>query len=157
MARWREELAALRARVDQLEKEVQHLRAATELARPLLDDAGRLAGWAEEARRLNEATSAAADTMRALTAAAGIGQPRFRPRLNKVYQAKTPGYVGVGFVGGRTGRVEIVVGASNPPTQPVTWTWPDGYAGTIVRAGEYWMLRAQDQTLGYRCVFGPLF
>jgi hypothetical protein len=29
-------------------------------------------------------------------------------------------------------------------------------AGTIVRAGEYWMARANNKSAGYRCVFNPL-
>lgn len=156
MAGRRDELAALRARVDQLEREVERLHAATDMARPLLDDAGRLADLADEARRCGDSAAAAVDTMRALTAAAGIGQPRIRAQLNTIYQAKTTGYVWLFFVGGVTEPAEILVGTKRPPTESVATALSGAYAGAIVRAGEYWMARAKNRNAGYRCIFSPL-
>jgi hypothetical protein len=160
-----DELAALRTRVDQLEGEVQQLRAAVAVARPLLEDANRLAGWAAEAHALQDSTSAAVDTIRSLTAAAGVAQPRFNINLNEIYQARTTGYLSIYFTGGRTDQVEILVGDSQPPTASVaesnTRNDLNSYAGTVVRAGEYWLVTAKHaiggRSTGYRCTFTPLF
>jgi hypothetical protein len=156
MAGRRDELAALRARVDRLEQELERLHAATDMARPLLDDARRLADLADEARRCGDSAAAAVDTMRAMTAAAGIGQPRLSAQLNMIYQAKTTGYVWLFFVGGVTEPAEILVGTTRPPTQSVAKALSGTYAGTIVRAGEYWTARTNNKNAGYRCIFSPL-
>ena len=152
----RDELAVLRARLDHLEQEVERLHAATDIARPFLDDARRLAEWADEARRYGESAAAAVDTIRALTAAAGIGQPRIRAQLNTIYLAKTTGYVWLFFVGGITEPAEILVGAKRPPTESVAKALSGTYAATIVRASEYWMARVNNKNAGYHCMFSPL-
>jgi hypothetical protein len=159
----RGELAELRARIAPLEWEMQQLNAATAMARPLLDDAHRLTSLAAEARRLSESTAAAVQTMRALTAAAGIGRPRFAAKFGAIYQATTTGYLSVNFGltgSGVTDVIEIFVDTSSPPTELVAKTNSANhgcdYAGTIVRAGEYSMVRAERGGSGYRCIFTPL-
>jgi hypothetical protein len=150
----RDELAALRARVDQLAAEVERLRAATAMARSLLDDAGRLAGWAEEApitgvdcRRGGHPPGA---ERRGGSPPASLSRP-----AQQGLPGETPGYVSLFFVGGQTGHFEILVGSRNPPTGAVAIDYSgDGYAGTIVRAGEFWMLQGRANS---RAVFTPLF
>jgi uncharacterized coiled-coil protein SlyX len=180
MAGKRDELAELRARIAQLElrnshleQEIQGLHAATAQARPLLDDTDRLASLAAEARRQNESTAAAVETMRGLTAAAGIGQPRFEAKFGMIYQTTTTGYVsvnfgiteslvsvGLGMSGYATDIVTILVGTSSPPTQLVAKTNSRNhecdYAGAIIRAGEYWVALAEHGGAAYRCIFTPL-
>ena len=159
-----EEIAALRTRVDQLEGELAQLRAMLATVGPLLADASRLAGWAAEAQALQTSTGAAVDTIRTLTASAGVGRPRFDAKFNEVYQAGTTGYLSLYFTGGRTDRIEILVGPNDPPTDSVSESNSrndlNSYAGTVIRAGEYWMVRSEfsnaRRSTGYRGVFTPL-
>ncbi|GAA5202073.1 hypothetical protein GCM10023322_83240 [Rugosimonospora acidiphila] len=163
----RDEIEAMTARIEALEREVQRLSARTAAAGPLLDDARRLEELAERAERLTRATTVAVDGLRGLTAQAGVGEARFRAEINKVYQATSPGYVSLYFVGGRTGVIQLVVGTTNPPDEVVgevnTLNDLNSSAGAIVRTGEFWGARfrggwdVKRNGSGFVCVFTPLF
>lgn len=92
---------------------------------------------------------------------AGSGlKPRLAARFNEVYRADGFGHLSVWFAGGRTGRVVILVGADNPPTDvagEVTADMPS--SGTaMIRPGEYWMLNCDRKNGGgFKAVFTPMY
>jgi len=118
----------LHARVRELESQVERLTG-------LLD--GLLAGGDRGAR---------------------VGQQRFMVELNTVYHATSFGHVAVYFVGGRTARVRLLVGQSNPPATSVGHADASSSIGGIVRPGEYWMVatRRPGVKAGFEGVFTPL-
>jgi hypothetical protein len=163
----RSEIEAMSARIEALEREVQRLAARAAAAGPLLDDARRLEELAERAERLSRATTVAVDELQKLTTRAGVGGARFRADINKVYQAASHGYVSLYFVAGRTAKIQIVVGPTNPPDEVVgevnTVNDTNSSVGAVVRAGEFWGARfrggwdAKGNGSGFVCVFTPLF
>lgn len=128
----------LQARVRELESQVERLTG-------LLD--GLLAGGDRSAG----VTGVAAE-------AVGVGQQRFVLELNRVYHATSFGHVAVYFVGGRTGRVRLLVGQSDPPATSVGHADASSSVGGIVRPGEYWMVatRRPGVKAGFEGVFTPL-
>jgi hypothetical protein len=99
-----------------------------------------------------------------LAALLGGGEEgRFEAALDTVYEARTHGYVAVYFVGGRTARMHLLVGTTNPPTTSVGYANSgsdiNSYMGTIVRPGEYWMAATHRAGMkaGFECIFTPLF
>jgi hypothetical protein len=135
---------ALHARVQELEGRVERLSG---LLGALLDDGDRPGRPAERADGARQAWSGSA----------GSGEPRFQAALDTVYHARTYGYVAVYFVGGRTARMRLLVGAQSPPTTSIGSTSSD-YIGGIVRPGEYWMAATHKPGLkaGFECVFTPI-
>jgi hypothetical protein len=87
----------------------------------------------------------------------------FEGRIDTLYQAEATGFVAVYFVTGRTAKVQLLVGPSNPPTRVVGVVDSRGshhaYAGGIVRAGEYWTAASNSRrpNLNFRVHFTPLF
>lgn len=144
---------ALFARVQELEARVERLAG---LLGPLLDDEDRHA-------RLTDLATRAEGALRALETRAepmGVGAPRFEAALDTVYRATTFGYVAVYFVGGRTGRVRLLIGPQSPPTTSVGYANAgNSYMGGFVRPGEYWMAATHrpGKKCGFECIFTPLF
>lgn len=154
MVRSRDE--ALYARIQELEGRVERL---TGLLGNLLDEDDRHARLTDLAER----TGAALRTLETRAESAGIGQPRFEAALDTVYRAKTHGYVALYFVGGRTARMQLLVGPQSPPTTSIGKASPgseiNSYIGGIVRPGEYWMAATHRPGMkaGFECIFTPLF
>ena len=158
------ELKLLQERIEELESRVAQLTEMVAPARALLDDSRRLEDLAERAKRLSAAGDAALTALGARAAAAGVGQPRFRPAFGVVHRAEVTGYVSVFFTGGRTDTFRLLVGWNDPPTECVseanTFNQLNSYAGGIVRKGEYWTLtgtHTSKKSYGFECVFTPLW
>jgi hypothetical protein len=85
--------------------------------------------------------------------------PRFKPEFNTVYQAPVTGYLAVYFTGGRTGETRLLVGETNPPTECVGRAAGTNstYCGTVVRAGEIFMVDTRGKRPAFECLFTPLF
>ena len=153
----------LAGRIDELQRRIDALTAENSALRGLADDAARLERLAEQADRLSRVAAGAVSTVEGLAKAAGVGGERIVARLNKVYQADVPGYVCAYFVGGYTDTVELFVGLENPPTLSVGYANSRGgsssYAGTLVRAGEYWTVRSDLNVAmsGFVILFTPLY
>jgi hypothetical protein len=71
------------------------------------------------------------DTARPL----GVGAKRFDIKLNTVYHATSDGHVSVVFVGGFTGRVQILAGRTAKPSEPVSFPG-DEYVSGLIRRGD---------------------
>ncbi|OBB12063.1 hypothetical protein A5662_07840 [Mycobacteriaceae bacterium 1482268.1] len=88
-------------------------------------------------------------------------EPRFRVRLNRVYDAPVTGYLSVSSADGRTGRVTLYVGDEDPPAEFVgiasTVGASDAYLGAVIREGEKFLLDARGKEPAFRCVFTPFF
>jgi hypothetical protein len=163
----RREIETMTARIEALEREVQRLSARTAAAGPLLDDARRLEELAGRAERCSRATTVLVDELQGLTTRAGVGGARFRAEINKVYQASSHGYASLYFQGGRTAKIQIVVGTTSPPDEVVgevnTVNDLNPSTGAVIRAGEFWGARFRDgwdakgNGSGFVCVFTPLF
>lgn len=91
-------------------------------------------------------------------AAFGVGGRRFDITLNTVYRAEADGHVSVTFVGGFTGRVQILAGRTDPPTEPVCFPG-DEYVSGLIRRGEYWMVATvpPGRKPAFRGIFTPLY
>ena len=87
-----------------------------------------------------------------------VAGQRFDIKLNTVYHAKADGFVSVTFVGGFTGRVQILAGRTDPPTEPVCLPG-DEYANGLIRRGEYWMVATipPGRKPAFRGIFTPLY
>ena len=113
------------------------------------------------AERLCHATTAAVTGLQSLTDRSGVATPRFRAKLDTVYRAETLGYVSLYFVGGRTDKVELLVGPGTPPAESVgqvnTTNDINSSVGAIVRPGEYWLARSKNSSSACVCLFTPLF
>ena len=146
---------ALERRIVELERMVQVLAAQVDVVRPLLGDTARLESLAVRAEAAVRALEA-----RGVSVPLGEG---FEGRIDTLYQAGVTGFVAVYFVTGRTAKVQLLVGPSNPPTRVVgvvdSRGTHDSYAGGIVRAGEYWMAASNSgrPNLDFRVHFTPLF
>lgn len=120
-----------------------------------LDDARQVAAIkAEVAALLDQVRSAAAE------ARGAAGQRRFRSDLNVIHHAQATGYVSIFFNGGRTDRVKLMVGATDPPTEVVSElncrNDINSYAGGVVRQGEFWTAKSEvGKNSGVECVFTP--
>lgn len=156
------DLTQMQDRIAQLEDRIGQLIAALAATRPLLEDSLRL----EDATIRVGQLAAAADTallgLQERAKTAGVGLARSRPTFDTVHRAEVTGYVSLYFVGGRTNKIELLVGREDPPTDCVgelnTTNGPTTYVGGIVRQGEYWTLVCRHgNTSGYQCVFTPLF
>ena len=88
-----------------------------------------------------------------------IHEPRFEPLFNQVYQASGYTFVAAWFDGGRTGRVELLVGDENPPTFSLgSLRSESGNASGVVRPGEYWALRCnRGDGGGFRAMVTPMY
>ena len=80
--------------------------------------------------------------------------------LGVVHHAATLGYVSLWFAGGRTDVVDLLVGPDDPPTtvagQLDCSAGFNGYVGTVVRPGEYWMATSKHpDSSGVLCMFTP--
>jgi hypothetical protein len=133
----------------------------TDLA-ALLDNAGKLRNATEEALRRNAELEAAAEQMVTRLSGEEPHPSRIKVQFNRVYQAKSLGYVAAYFVGGRADRVSILIGEESPPTK----SWAElnttndinSYAGAVVRPGEYWMAKAKvGSGSGVRCTYTPFY
>lgn len=86
--------------------------------------------------------------------------PRFGVALNETYQAPVTGYLSVAPVDGRTGRLKLIVGYEDPPTEFVAAAnsgGDRGYLGAVIREGEFFVLDAGGKNPAFRCVFTPFF
>jgi hypothetical protein len=149
----REDIDLLTKRVAELEQQVARLSDQLGHA-----DSVRLTELAEEASRLNAATEAGLRTLRERAAPLGVGGPRFDIKLNTVYRAEADGHVSVTFVGGFTGRVQILAGRTNPPAEPVSFPG-DEYVSGLIRRGEYWTVATvpPGRKPAFRGIFTPLY
>ncbi|OBK77862.1 hypothetical protein [Mycobacterium sp. 1274761.0] len=88
-------------------------------------------------------------------------EPRFRVRLNTVYDAPVTGYLSVSSKDGRTGRVKLYVGYEDPPAEFVGMAGTVGadyaYLGMVIREGEKFLLDAGGKEPAFRCIFTPFF
>jgi hypothetical protein len=146
---------ALERRIVELEHMVQTLTAQVDAVRPLLADTSRLAA-------LTGRAEAAAKALEASTVPVPLGEG-FEGQLDTLYRAEVTGFVAVYFVTGRTAKVQLKVGPSNPPTRVVGVVDSRGthhsYASGIVRAGDYWaaVTTSRNPNLNFRVHFTPLF
>ncbi|MEU7530655.1 hypothetical protein AB0A74_33340 [Saccharothrix sp. NPDC042600] len=147
----RKQVEALTARVAELEHRVAALSADLERARPLLADTARLEALTRGAESALAALEARNEPLR-------VAGERFDGRLGVVYRAEVTGYVAVYFTTGWHANVELLVGAQAPPTRVVGVADADSYAGGVVRAGEYWLARPDNDRAGdaFRIHFTPL-
>lgn len=123
-----------------------------------LADIARLKELAEEAARLNAATEASLRTLRETARPLGVGAKRFDIKLNTVYHAASDGHVSVVFVGGFTGRVQILAGPTAKPSEPVSFPG-DEYVSGLIRRGEYWTVATipPGRKPAFRGIFTPLY
>ena len=87
-------------------------------------------------------------------------EDRFGVALNTTYTAPATGYLSVSSTDGRTGRVELLVGYQNPPTERVSVAHSGGssaYLGAVIREGEVFLLDARGKQPAFHCVFTPFF
>jgi hypothetical protein len=146
---------ALERRIVELERVVQTLAAQVDAARPLLADTTRL-------QALTARAEAAAEALAARTVPVPLGAG-FEGQIDTLYRAEVTGFVAVYFVTGRTAKVQLLVGPSDPPTRVVGVVDSRGsqqsYAGGIVRAGEYWVAASSSRrpNLNFQVHFTPLF
>lgn len=157
-----DQIEALQAQVAQLQAQVERLALENATIRPLLDDTLRLRDLAAEADRLRQSAETALAALRQLSATEHVAQERYTVDFNLVYQAECTGYVSAYFDSGFTDTVQLLVGPSDPPTERVceanTGNDINSYAGTVVRKGEYWMVKSKrGARSGFMCVFTPLF
>lgn len=155
----RREIEALRASIDELAERLQQLDQSNRASRALLEDTHRLEDLAERAVASRTAAEAALEAIQALVAQSGPGRPRFRPGLNKVYQADTIGYVTLSLrYGSASAELRLLVGPEKPPVESICAATPGhDYASGIVRPGEYWMIESHRvKGLGSDCLFTPL-
>ncbi|CCH29305.1 hypothetical protein ABZ816_35635 [Actinosynnema sp. NPDC047251] len=146
---------ALENRIAELERAVQTLTAHAGPARPKPADTARL-----------EALTARAEAAAAVLHSRDSPVPLadgFEGRIDTLYRAEVTGFVAVYFVTGRTAKVQLLIGTTNPPTRVVGVVDSRGshqsYAGGIVRAGEYWAAASASRrpNLDFRVHFTPLF
>ena len=123
----------------------------------------------EALRRAAQASEVVADMTRLREQARNLSRSeastakRFRGSLKHVYQARWTGYVSLYFTGGVTDRVSLLIGSENPPEECVcelnSRNDINSYAGSVVRAGEFWMAKSERDTTsapsGVLCVFTP--
>jgi hypothetical protein len=94
-------------------------------------------------------------------------QPRVRTGVGEVQRADVLGFVSVFRNGGGSDRIELLVGADDPPTECVgradSNSNPAPFASAIVRPGEYWKAESERakatgraEGSGFECVFTPL-
>jgi hypothetical protein len=88
-----------------------------------------------------------------------IHAPRFRPKFNQVYQASGYTFVAAWFAYGRTGKVELLAGDENPPSQSLGVLDAEcGNASGVVRPGEYWTLTCnRADGGGFQAMVTPMF
>jgi len=87
-------------------------------------------------------------------------EDRFGVALNTVYDAPLTGYLAVSPTDGRSGRVQLLVGYEDPPTERVaaaTAGTDRNYFGAVIREGEKFILDAGGKQPAFRCVFTPFF
>ena len=88
-------------------------------------------------------------------------EDRFSVALNTMSTAPVTGYLSVSSTDGRTGRVELLVGYEDPPTERVGAAHSGGssaYLGAVViREGEVFLLDARGNQPAFHCVFTPFF
>lgn len=146
----RDDLDLLTKRVNELEQQVSRLSGQ-------LAAVARMKELAEEAERLNAATEASLRTLRETARPLGVGAKRFDITLNTVYHAESDGHVSVVFVGGFTGRVQILAGRTPKPTEPVSFPG-DEYTSGLIRRGEYWTVATipPGRKPAFRGIFTPL-
>jgi hypothetical protein len=87
-------------------------------------------------------------------------EDRFGVALNTTYTAPVTGYLSVASTDGRTGRVELLVGYDDPPTERVGAAHSGGssaYLGAVIREGEVFLLDARGKQPAFHCVFTPFF
>lgn len=148
----RRQVEALTARVSALEEQVAALSAELDRARPLLADTARLEALTHGAETALAALESRAEPLR-------VPGDRFDGRLNTLYRAGTTGFVAIYFTTGWNAQVELRVGTQPPPTRVVGALNAEGYAGGIVRGGEYWVAHADHDRAGdsFKVHFTPLF
>lgn len=87
-------------------------------------------------------------------------EDRFGVALNTAYTAPVTGYLSVSSTNGRTGRVELLVGYEDPPTEVIGAAHSgasSAYLGAVIREGEIFMLDARGKQPAFHCVFTPFF
>jgi hypothetical protein len=87
-------------------------------------------------------------------------EDRFSVALNTMSTAPVTGYLSVSSTDGRTGRVELLVGYEDPPTERVGAAHSGGssaYRGAVIREGEVFLLDARGKQPAFHCVFTPFF
>jgi hypothetical protein len=84
---------------------------------------------------------------------------RFSVRFNHVYRSEGFGHLAVWFAGGRAGRVTILVGLDDPPTEfagEVTAEMPSS-CSAMIRPGEYWTVSyGRRDNGGFKGLFTPM-
>jgi hypothetical protein len=125
--------------------------AMTETEDPLTQVAGLQRQVASLQQQVTELT----------TVAPNNAEPRFGVALNTTYDAPVTGYLSVSSTDGRTGRVKLLVGYEDPPTEFVgiasTVGGSNAYLGAVIREGEFFLLDAGGKQPAFRCVFTPFF
>lgn len=87
-------------------------------------------------------------------------EERFGVALNTVYDAPVTGYLSVSPTDGRSGRVQLLVGYEDPPSELVataTAGTDRNYIGAVIREGEHFIVDAGGKQPAFRCVFTPFF
>ena len=87
-------------------------------------------------------------------------QDRFGVALNTVYDAPVTGYLSVSATNGRSGRVELLVGYEDPPSELVgvaTAGTDRNHLGAVIREGEKFILDAGGKQPAFIGVFTPFF
>jgi len=82
-------------------------------------------------------------------------EDRFGVALNTMSTAPVTGYLSVSSTDGRTGRVELLVGYEDPPTEHVGAAHSGGssaYLGAVIREGEVFLLDARGKQPAFHCV-----
>jgi len=98
--------------------------------------------------------------MQLTTVEPNSAEDRFGVALNTTYTAPVTGYLSVSSTDGRTGRVELLVGYEDPPTERVGAAHSGGssaYLGAVIREGEVFLLDARGKQPAFHCVFTPYF
>lgn len=153
---------ALESRVEELRQQVDRLAAENSVLRALAADALKLEDLAERAQRLSGAAGEAMAALNAQAGETGVARERSKVEVNTVYQAEVTGYVSAYFHGGFTDKIRLLVGPQDPPTEVMstanTQNSINGYAGGLVRKGEFWMIESKKGSEGgFACLFTPLF
>lgn len=87
-------------------------------------------------------------------------EERFAVALNIVYDAPVTGYLSASPTDGRSGRVALLVGYQDPPSELVATATAGSdrnYIGAVIREGEKFILDAGGKQPAFQCVFTPFF
>lgn len=117
-------------------------------------EAQKISELKETVTQLYQATEATAQQLTLRAQGAAAQQARMKANLNEVHRAPWLGYVALYFKGGFTPSAQLLVGSSAPPQQCVgELNNISNYAGSVVRAGEYWLAKSSSSDV--KCVYTP--